>query len=134
MIVLDNNLLSDYLDGRDSAQRFLKRHEQEAWAVSAIVLYEAQMGCVHGYLDAEPGTIRQAITTAMEVLEVSERTAEKATVLQERLLEHGVPADHPDALIAAAAREHGGTFATAEKHFWKDDVREVLSVAKYDPY
>jgi len=70
----------------------------------------------------------------MEVLEVSERTAEEATVLQERLLERGVPADHPDALIAASAQEHGGTFATAETHFWKDYIQDMLSVAKYDPY
>lgn len=133
MIVLDNNLLSDYLDGEETARQFLQRHEQEVWAVSAIVLYEAQTGCVHGYLDADAKTVRQAITTGMEILEVSERIAEGATTLQKRLLDRGVPADHPDALIAASAREHGGTFATAQKHFWKDEVQDVLSVAKYHP-
>jgi predicted nucleic acid-binding protein len=49
-------------------------------------------------------------------------------------MDRGVPADHPDALIAASAREHGGTFATTEKHFWKDEVQAVLPVAEYAPY
>lgn len=134
MLVLDTNLLSDYLDGTDDARRFLQQYEHEAWAVPAIVLYEAYMGALHGYIDGSPDTIRQAVTASMDVLEVTERTANEATALQDELLSRGVPADHPDALIAAAAREHGGTFATAEKHFWQDDVQSVLSVAEYDPY
>lgn len=134
MLVLDNNLLSDYLDGTDDAHRFLQQYEREAWAVPAIVLYEAYMGAIHGYIDGSPDTIRQAIVASMDVLEVTERTANEAAALQDELLSRGVPADHPDVLIAAAAREHGATFATAEKHFWKDDVQSVLSVAEYDPY
>ncbi|MFW5973998.1 MAG: type II toxin-antitoxin system VapC family toxin, partial [Natrialbaceae archaeon] len=67
-------------------------------------------------------------------LPVTDRTADEATALQEALTNRGVPADHPDVLVAASAREHGGVFATAEKHFWKEDVRSVLSVAEYDPY
>jgi len=45
-----------------------------------------------------------------------------------------VPLEHPDALIAANAREHGATFGTAEREFWNDDVRAVLDVAEYAPY
>ncbi|MDZ7850761.1 MAG: PIN domain-containing protein [Halodesulfurarchaeum sp.] len=133
MIVLDNNLLSEYLDGTSSASSFLKRYEAEAWAVSAVVLYEAYMGAVHGYIDGSPESVRQAVTASMDVLTVTERTAMEAKTLQEELLVRGVPADHPDALIAATAREHGATFATAEKHFWKDEVRDVLEVAEYHP-
>jgi hypothetical protein len=134
MLVLDNNLLSDYLEGRDTARGFLEQYEHEEWTVSAIVLYEAYMGCIHGYIDGSPDTIRQAVTMSMDVLEVTERTADEAVSLQEELRDRGVPADHPDTLIAASAREHGGTFATAEKHFWNDEVQAVLSVAEYDPY
>jgi hypothetical protein len=134
MLVFDNNLLSDYLDGKDTARVFLERYEREEWAVSAIVLYEAYMGCVHGYIDGSPDTIHQAVTMSMDILDVTEQTADEAASLQEDLMDRGVPADHPDALIAASAREHGGTFATAEKHFWKDEVQTVLSVAEYDPY
>lgn len=134
MLVLDNTLLSDYLDGEPPARGFLEPHEREEWAVSSIVLYEALMGSVHGYIDASPGTLREAITTSMSVLSVTGETATEAVALQEELQASGVPADHPDVLIAASAREHGGTFATAEKHFWQDDVRAALSVAEYDPH
>ena len=134
MLVLDNNLLSDYLDGKESAEAFLHDYEAEPWAVSGIVLYEAYMGSVHGYIDGDVATIREAVTTSMDVLAVTEQTANVAADLQDRLLERGVPADHPDALIAASAVEHGGTFATAEKHFRNPDVREVLDIAAYDPY
>ena len=134
MLVLDNNLLSDYLDGTGTARRFLTEYEREEWAISAIVLYEAYMGCVHGYIDAAPEQIGEAITSSMSVLDVTERTAREAKTLQQSLLDQGKPVDHPDALIAASAREHGGTFATAEKQFWRDPVREHVPVAKYDPY
>jgi predicted nucleic acid-binding protein len=69
----------------------------------------------------------------MDVLAVTGRTADEAATLQDELMERGVPADHPDALIAASAREHGALFATAERHFWQDDVRSVLDVVAYEP-
>lgn len=134
MLCLDNNLLSDYLDGSDDARRFLSDHEDEPWAVSSIVLYEALVGVVHGYVGGDVPTVREAITSSMDVLETTGQTAGEAADLQRELLDRGVPADHPDVLVAANAREHGATFATAEKHFWRDEVREVLDVAVYDPY
>jgi predicted nucleic acid-binding protein len=134
VLCLDNNLLSDYLDGRSDARRFLEEYEDEPWVVSNVVVYEAFMGSLHGYIGGDVPTIRQAITSSMDVLEVTEQTAVEAADLQEQLLDRGVPADHPDALIAANAREHGATFATAEKHFWESEVQDVLDVAEYDPY
>ncbi|MFB6253216.1 MAG: PIN domain-containing protein [Halobacteriaceae archaeon] len=133
MLVLDNTLLSDYLDGTDTAHEFLQQYEQDVWGVPSIVLYEAYMGCLHGYIDGDPETIRIAVTTSMDILDISDVTANEAISLQEELLDRGVPADHPDTLIAAVSREHGGKFATAEKHFWKDDVQSVLDVAEYHP-
>ena len=133
MLVLDNNLLSDYLDGNSCAKTFLRGYESEPWAVSGIVLYEGYMGSVHGYIDGDVETIREAVTSSMDVLEVTGETAAVAADLQDQLLERGVPADHPDTLIAASAVEHGGTFATAEKHFWNPDVRETLDVAADEP-
>jgi predicted nucleic acid-binding protein len=134
MLLLDNTILSDYLAGVDTARQFLEGYEQEVWAVSSLVLYEAYMGCVHGYIDATPAMIRQAVNTSMTVVDVTQQTAAEAETLQRELLDAGVPADSPDILIAATAREHGGTFATADKHFWKPEIESVLSVAQYDPY
>ena len=134
MLVLDNTILSDYLAGVDTARGFLQQYEQEVWAVSSIALYEAYIGCAHGYIEATPEMVKQAITASMTLVDVTPQTAAEAEVMQRELLELGIPADSPDILIAAAAREHGGTFATADKHFWKPEMESVFSVAKYDPY
>lgn len=133
MLVLDNNVLSDYLNGTAAAEEFLTAHETDEWAVPSIVLYEALMGATYGYISAEPATVRQAVTGSMRVLDATERTAVEARRLQADLLDEGSPVDQLDALIAASAIEHGGTFATAEKTFASDAVRSVLDVAVYEP-
>lgn len=133
MLVLDNNLLSDYLNGTAEARAFLAEREGEEWAVSSIVLYEALMGAVYGHIGASPEVVRAGVGASMEVLATTERTAVEGQTLQGELLDRGAPVAQLDALIAASAREHGGTFATAEKQFWTDEVRSVLDVAPYDP-
>lgn len=122
------------MSGSTAARRFLEKYEAEPWVVSNVVVYETFMGSLHGYIDGDVSTIRQDVTASMDVLDVTEQTAVEAADLQNELLARGVPADNPDTLIAANAREHGATFATAEKHFWKSEVQDVLDVAEYDPY
>lgn len=134
MLVLDNSLLSDYLNGAPEARAFLEQRESEEWAVSSIVLYEALMGAVYGHIAASPEAIRAGVSASMGVLATTEQTAVEGRTLQEELLERGAPVAQLDALIAASAREHGGTFATAEKRFWVDEVRSVLDVEPYDPH
>lgn len=134
MLVLDDALLGDYLDGKPRARAFLEGYEEEAWAVPVPVLYGACMASLHGYVDGSPETVRRAVTTSMDVLDVTGRTVAEAVGLQAELLERGVPAAPPDVLVAASAREHGGTLATAEKHFRQEEVQEVLAVAAYEPY
>lgn len=131
MLVLDTNLLSDYLTGTDAARAFLERHEDEPWSVPSLVLYESLMGAVYGHVSASPETVRAAVEGSMTVLDVTETTAVEAADLQRKLQSRGLQAESPDALIAAIALEHDGTFATNERFFWKDDVQELLSVAEY---
>lgn len=133
MLVFDNVLLGDYLDGREETRQFLEAYEQEPWAVSSIVVYEAMKGCVHGHVGGTPRTVQQAIMTSMDVLEITEMTAVEAAYLQDELSEYGVRLDHLDELVAANAREHGGTFATAREEFRREDLREILDVVPYDP-
>jgi hypothetical protein len=134
MLVLDNNLLSDYLNGVPAARRFLEDYEREPWAVPSIVLFEAFMGCLYGYIEADPTDVRYGVQSSMEVLSVTEETAYAGFALQRELMKRGVPVDQLDALIVAAAHERGATFATAEKQFWREEVKAVLSIAEYDPH
>ena len=133
MLVLDNNVLSDYLNGTNAAKEFLTARENDEWAVSSIVLYEALIGATYGYIDAEPRAVRQAVTGSLRVLDVTERTAVEARRLQDDLLDEGSPVDQLDALTAASAIEHGGTFATAERTFDSAPVRSALDVTVYEP-
>ncbi|OIB58190.1 PIN domain-containing protein [Natrialba sp. SSL1] len=134
LLVLDNNLLSDYLNGADEARAFLEEFEQDRWGVPSIVLFEALMGSLYGHIDAAPDEIIQGVSSSMEILETGKETTIEAHDLQAKLHARGAPVDQLDALIAASALEHGGKFATAEKQFWTDDVQDVLHVEAYDPY
>lgn len=134
MLFLDNNVLSRYLQGEASAAEFLEAYEDDEWAICSIVLYEAMEAAIHGYIDADPGTLKQHLTASFDVVPITGRTAMVAQQLQRDLMDRGVQADHPDTLIVASASEHGGTFATAEKLYWRDDVQDIVDVAEYDPY
>jgi len=134
LLVIDTTLLSDYLNGTDEARAFLAEFERDRWGVPSIVLFEALMGSLYGHIDATSDEIVQGVGSSMEILETGTETAIEARELQANLLDRGAPVDQLDALIAAAALEHGGTFATAEKQFWTDDVQEFLQIERYDPY
>lgn len=134
MLFLDNNVLSRYIRGKDAAAEFLETYEDEQWAICSIVLYEAMEAAIHGYVDLDPPTLKRTLTASFEVVDVTERTAMEAQRLQQQLMDRGIHAENPDVLIAAAAVEHGGTFATAEKTYWRDEVQEVVDVAAFDPF
>lgn len=131
--MLDTDLLSDYLNGTEAAREFLEGYEQYPRAVPAIVLYEASMGAVHGYIDASPETVHHAVSGSMHVLDTTERTATEARDLQRTLVAMGTPLEHVDALITASALEHAATFATADRRFWNHAIESELAVARYDP-
>lgn len=131
MLALDNSLLSDYLVGRDAAEAFLDDWSEEPWMISSIVQYEAYAGSLYGHREPSFEAVESAITSSMEVADVTAATAKKAAELQAELLDRGVPAESPDIIIAANAAENGATLATSDQFFWQDEVQEVLSVAEY---
>ncbi|GAB3690524.1 hypothetical protein GCM10028857_26980 [Salinarchaeum chitinilyticum] len=131
MLFLDNSLLSDYLTGREAARSFLDDRTDEPWATSSIVTFEAYAGTLHAQHEIPFESIESAISPMVDVLDVTGATAMEAARLQSNLVDRGVPAEHPDVLIAANASENGATFATADRFFWQDEVQDVLSVAEY---
>lgn len=134
MLFLDNNVLSDYLSGADSAAEFLEGYEDDEWAICSIVLYEALEAAIHGYVDMAPELLKQYLTASFDVVDVTPQTTMEAQRIQQAFMERGLQAENPDVLIVAAASEHGGTFATAEKMYWRDDAQDVVDVAAYDPF
>lgn len=132
MIVLDTNVVSDYITGHPAAASFFEEHEDEQWAVSTITVYETTMGAVHGHLDGDPAAIRAGVEQTFDVLPVDNDVVRVATALQSELLDAGVPVETQDALIAGTARYYGGRLVTNDQMFWNPAVRSVLAVAEYE--
>lgn len=131
MLLLDTNVLSDYLAGYEPARELLIEYEDDEWIVSSLVLYETYMGVLYGYVPGTPDEVLSIVDSTMEIVDVTEQTANESARLQRELLEIGVPADQPDGLIAASAREHGAALVTADETFWNDEVDAVFDVVRY---
>ena len=130
MLCFDTNLLGDYLDGVDAAKTFLEGFEAESWGVPSPVLFEAYMGAIYG---RPRGTVDDvhAATREFEVLTVGDDTVLRAAHLQEDLKSDGVELELVDAILVAAADEHGATFATNDGTLLEPAVRERVGVVEY---
>lgn len=131
MLVFDNNLLADYLDGKASAKRFLEQHETDDWAVPSVALYEAYMGT---FVVDGRGSVDDVYTATrqFEILPVTDGTAREAAELQQRLQSSGVRLSALDALIATTALEQDARFATNDSTFWKEEVCTEVDVVRYE--
>lgn len=130
MLCFDSNLLGDYLDGADAAKAFLEGFEAEPWAVPSLVLFEAYMGAIYG---RPRGTVDDvhAATREFEVLAVGDDTVLRAAHLQEDLKSDGVELEFVDAILVAAANEHGATFATNDGGILDAAVEKRVDVVEY---
>jgi predicted nucleic acid-binding protein len=130
MLCFDTNLLGDYLDGVDAAKAFLEGFEAESWAVPSLVLFEAYMSAIYG---RPRGTVDDvyAATREFEVLAVGDDTVLRAAHLQEDLKSDGVELEFVDAILVAAADEHGATFATNDGGILDSAVEKRVDVVEY---
>jgi predicted nucleic acid-binding protein len=131
MLCFDNNLLADYLDGEPPARKFLEQYDDDVWAVPSLALFEAYMGAIHGLPRGSIDDV-YAATRGFEVLPLTDETARSAARLQSDLKDDGLELDNTDAIMAAAAHDAGAAFATNEKTFRKDPVRDRIDVAVYE--
>jgi len=129
MILLDNDVLRKARDANPdpAVLSYLERHRDDPWLVSAIVLYE--------YLTyyGSDGTRRQQRYELKRMLNrvvpFDEETAAEAADIENSLDAVGTSLDVADLLIAATAREHGATLATANADdFDKEPIRQLLDV------
>jgi predicted nucleic acid-binding protein len=100
-LLLDSNILIDFLAGHDPAHRYVT--DVEDAAISMITWMEVIVGAAN---PAEEAVIRSFLA-AFEVLAVDTAVAEEAVALRRaRRLKL------PDAIIFATARVHGRTLVT----------------------
>ena len=119
MLCFDTNLLGDYLDGVDAARTFLEEYETEPWAVPSLVLFEAYMGAVDDV---------DAATREFEVLAIGDDTVLRAARIQDELKSAGVELEFVDAILVAAADEHGASFATNDGGILDPAVKERVDI------
>jgi predicted nucleic acid-binding protein len=118
MVVLDTDVLIDYLRGLRSAVAFVERlgGEGAALATTAVNLFELAWGAYK----LGGGRLRdvQKLAGALTVLSLSEREALRAGEEMGYLESLGAPVDLRDVLIGVIARENGASVATGNvRHF-----------------
>lgn len=117
-IVLDTDVLIDFLRGSSSGVDFIKRLKAEGAELltTFINIFELAWGAYKiGRVKIE--TISN-LARALEVLSLSEREALRAGEEMGYLESIGVPIDLRDVLIGVVTRENGASIATGNaKHF-----------------
>lgn len=129
MHVLDSSFLLDYADanqdGHGDAVEFLDANENRPFVAPTLVLYELYRGGVRAGYDADEVA---SDFDWLEPMPFTESTAREAAEIYASLMDRGKPINSIDVLVAATARETGGTLVTADSDF--DDVRN-LDVVNY---
>ncbi len=129
MLYLDNDVLAKFArpDPDPAVIEFLKQHRTESWAISTIVAYEFLSFYSQSRRREKLQLLEQRIVN--EITPFETRTSLEAANIQELLTNTDTSLDTGDLLIAATARQHGGTLATANKNdFDKPAVRQLLDV------
>ncbi len=112
MILVDTNILIDYLRGRPDAIAWLEALDERT-AISAISVLELYAGARSQRDERDIIALREQLTCLPGGEEITERAG---AILRHYRMSHGI--DIPDALIAATAEHHGLRLATLNtKHF-----------------
>ena len=121
VIIVDTDILIDFLRGRPQAREFLLRIHDEATACcSAITVGEI----FAGMRESEEAATRQLIA-GLSVMPVTQDIAEKAGELKRLAKGHALELD--DCLIAASAMLEPATLATKNaRHYPFDGLRLIV--------
>jgi predicted nucleic acid-binding protein len=112
MILVDTNILIDYLRGRLDAIAWLEALEERT-AISAISVLELYAGARGQRDERDIIALREQLTCLPASEEITERAG---AILRHYRMSHGI--DIPDAIIAATAEHHGLKLATLNvRHF-----------------
>ncbi len=112
MILVDTNILIDYLRGRPDAIAWLEALEERP-AISAISVLELYAGARGQRDERDIIALREQLTCLPAGEEIAERAG---AILRHYRMSHGI--DIPDAIVASTAEHHGLRLATLNtKHF-----------------
>ncbi len=129
MLYLDNDVLAKFArpNPDPAVVQYLKEHNSEPWAISAIVAYEFVSFYPQSQRQEKLKQLEQNILN--EISPMDTQTSLEAANIQSLLENVGTSLDTGDLLVAATARQHSGTLATANKNdFDKQPVRELIDI------
>ena len=129
MIFLDNDVLDGFVrPNPDSAVlSYLSSHQSEQWIVPSVVLYEF-LSFYNSQSDRNLKR-RQLKNRIDDIAPLDEHAAAEAADLEVSLRKIGTSLETGDLLIAATARNRGGTLATRNKNdFDKNPIHQLMDV------
>ncbi len=124
-VMLDTSGYSAFMVGHPDVKRALQ--EADAICVNSIVLGELHAGFLKGrWRKKNEGELRAFLDSPrVNVVDVTEATAERYAVILNFLWKSGVPIPTNDIWIAASAMQHGLKIITTDSHYEK--VPQVVS-------
>ena len=129
MLYLDNDVLAKFArpNPDPAVVQYLKEHSSEPWGISALVAYEFVSFYPQSQRREKLRQLEQDILN--EISPIDTQTSLEAANLRSLLENAGTSLDTGDLLVAATARQHSGTLATANKNdFDKQPIHELLDV------
>ncbi|MDY6818657.1 MAG: type II toxin-antitoxin system VapC family toxin [Halobacteriales archaeon] len=129
MLYLDNDVLAKFArpNPDPAVVQYLKERSSEPWGISALVAYEFVSFYPQSQRHEKLRQLEQDILN--EISPIDAQTSLEAADLRSLLENAGTSLDTGDLLVAATARQHSGTLATANKNdFDKQPIHELLDV------
>lgn len=129
MLYLDNDVLAKFArpNPDPAVVQYLKNHSSEPWGISAFVAYEFVSFYPQSQRREKLRQLEQDILN--EISPIDTQTSLEAANLRSLLENSGTSLATGDLLVAATARQHSGTLATANKNdFDKQPIHELLDV------
>ena len=129
MIFLDNDVLDGFVrpDPDSAVLSYLSSHQSEQWIVPSVVLYEF-LSFYNSQSDRNLKR-RQLKNRIDGIAPLDEHAAAEAADLEVSLRKIGTSLETGDLLIAATARNRGGTLATRNKNdFDKTPTHQLMDV------
>lgn len=130
MKVLDNTFLIDYDNGVEETRAYFEIHIDAEFVTPAPVYTEFLIGDVHGDYDTDLDVLAQNIEW-VDVIEVNKRIARLAADVADEIGEQGPELTAVDTLVAATAREVGGTVVSRDSDHTHEATRAVVDVDTY---
>jgi len=118
-VLVDTNILIDFLRGKEKAREFLVSLAAEADIIcSAITVAE-----IHAGMKEQERIKTEELLDSLTIIDVTREIAEKAGAYRRTIRSHALELD--DCLIAASAYLKGATLATGNaKHYPMSDIKK----------